>query len=191
MAVVDENTTQRVLDADGTPVDIFPLPVDEKSLEELFRDLFENHWREITFGPLIQGAAFELKADAPPTRVSLFDGYITIAFGIPHFHICIGEHKGPPRAPTPPDLAQRRRTAKAELFRRFGRTCVPMSWGLRLFNGAGEQQITVLLPNPYLDPEGDRRVKEPDWSRLALWDRLRARWCGLHEPDPIDRTLRK
>ncbi len=188
MSVITGTRPRRILDADGTPLDIFPLPVDERSLEELFRDLFENHWREITFGPLIQGAAFEFKADEPPSRVSVFDGYLTIAFGVPHFHICIGEHKGPPRAPTSPELARHRRTARAELYRRFGRTCVPMSWGLRLFNGAGEQQITVLLPNPFLDPESDRRVKEPEWSRLALWDKLRARWLGLHDPDPVDRS---
>jgi len=188
MSVITETRPRRILDADGTPLDTFPLPVDEKSLEELFRDLFENHWREITFGPLLQGAAFELKADAPPTRISMFDGYLTIAFGVPHFHICIGAHKGPPRAPTPPELARHRRTARAELYRRFGRTCVPMSWGLRLFNGAGEQQITVLLPNPFLDPVTDKVLKEPDWSRLALWDELRARWFGLREPDPVDRS---
>jgi len=188
MTTAIETPAQRTLDADGTPLDVFPLPVDEKSLEALFRDLFENHWREITFGPLIQGAAFELKADAPPTRISVFDGYLTIAFGVPHFHICIGAHKGPPRAPTPPELARRRRTASAHLYRRLGSTCVPMSWGLRLYNGAGEQQITVLLPNPFLQPETDRRVKQPDWLRLALWDKLRARWLDLREPDPVDRS---
>lgn len=63
-----------------------------------------------------------------------------------------------------------------------------MSWGLQLFNGAGEQQITVLLPNPFLDAETDKVLKEPDWSRLALWDKLRARWFGLHKLDPIDRS---
>jgi hypothetical protein len=178
----------RIFEPDGAALDVFSLPTDTASLEEIFRDLFTNYWRDITFGPLIQGAAFEFKADAPPTRISMFDGYLTIAFGVPHFHICIGEHKGPPRAPTPPELARRRRTATAELYRRFGGACVPLSWGLRLFNGAGEQQITVLLPNPFLHPESDKVLKTPDWSRLALWDKLRARWLGLSDPDPIDRS---
>jgi hypothetical protein len=53
MSVITETRPRRILDADGAPLDTFPLPVDERSLEELFRDLFENHWREITFGPLI------------------------------------------------------------------------------------------------------------------------------------------
>jgi hypothetical protein len=118
----------------------------------------------------------------------MFDGYLTVAFGAPHFHICIGEHKGTPSNPTPPTLARHRRTSRAELYRRLDRTGAPFSWGLRLFNGADEQQITVLLPNPFLDPETDKLRKSPDWSRLGLWDRLRARWLGLTEPDPVDRS---
>jgi hypothetical protein len=177
-----------MLEPDGTLLDVFPLPTDRASLEELLCDLFENHWREIVFGPLIEGAAWEMRADAPPTRVGFLDGYLTIAFGVPHFHICIGETKGMRNNPTPPEVAQRRRTARAELYRRMRRSCVPMSWALRLYNGAGEQQITVLLPNPFLDRDTDRFRPEPDWSRLALWDKLRARWFGLEEPDPIDRS---
>ena len=48
--------------------------------------------------------------------------------------------------------------------------------------------MTVFLPNPFLDRDTDRFLPEPDWSRLALWDRLRARWLGMTEPDPIDRS---
>lgn len=186
--IAAQKTPRRVLEPDGAELDVFSLPTDQTSLEELLRDIFENHWREITFGPIIQGAAWEMKADGAPTRIGMLDGYLTVAFGVPHFHVCIGEHKGPRNNPTPPELARRRRTARAELYRRFGRTCVPMSWGLQMFNGADEQQITVLLPNPFLHPETDRRLKEPDWPRLALWDKLRARWLDLHEPDPIDRS---
>lgn len=188
MTVIVETWPQRIVDVDGTPLDVFSLPADPGSLEELLRDLFENHWREITFGPLIQGAAWEMRAERAPTRIGVLDGYLTIAFGVPHFHICIGETKGPPGKPTPPELARHRRTARAELYRRLGRTCVPMSWGVRLFNGAGEQQITVLLPNPFLDPVRNKVLEEPDWSRLALWDKLRARWFGFHAPDPVDRS---
>ena len=64
----------------------------------------------------------------------------------------------------------------------------PVSWGLRLFNGKNEQQITVLLPNPFLDAETDKVLREADWSRLALWDKLRARWFGMNEPDAFDRS---
>jgi hypothetical protein len=47
------------------------------------------------------------------------------------------------------------------------------------------------LPNPFLDPDTDRFLSEPDWSRLALWDKLRARWFGLTEPDPVDRSANR
>ena len=31
-------------DPDGAAVEIFPLPAEEASLEELLRDLFQQHW---------------------------------------------------------------------------------------------------------------------------------------------------
>ena len=179
---------QRIVDEDGAAVEIFALPTDAESLEALLRDVFSHHWHEVTFGPIIQGAAWELRAAAAPDRISMFDGYITVAFGVPHFHLCIGEHKGPHNNPVAPELAQHRRTARAELYRRLSREMTPVSWGLRLFNGKGEQQITVLLPNPFLDAETDKVLRVPDWSRLALWDKLRADWLGLKEPDAFDRS---
>jgi hypothetical protein len=180
---------ERHVEPDGATVEIFPLPTDEAGLEALLRELFVEHWRDITFGPIIQGAAWEMRAPQAPDRFGMMDGYLTVAFGVPHFHLCIGEHKGTKADPVSPELAHHRRTARAELYRRLSRGS-PVSWGLRLFNGKGEQQITVLLPNPFLDPDTDKVLKVPDWSRLQLWDGLRARWLGLDEPDPIDRSGR-
>jgi hypothetical protein len=174
---------RRTIDIDGSTVDIFDLPPNEETLKELLRDLFENHWQEIIFGPIIQGAAYEFRLPSPPTHFGMFDGYLTIAFGVSHFHLCIGAHKN-----APPELARHRQTSRAELYRRLDRTGAPVSWGLRLFNGEGEQQITVLLPNPFLDSATDKLRKTPDWTHLGLWDSLRARWLGLNEPDPIDRS---
>jgi hypothetical protein len=185
-----EQEPQRVIDPDGATVDTFSLPTDEASLETLLRELFETHWRAITFGPLIQGAAWEMRAPHAPTYIGMLDGYLTVAFGPSHFHLCIGPTHGPRHAPTPPALARRRQTARAELYRRLDRAGAPASWGLRLFNGAGEQQLTILLPNPLLSPDGEKILREPDWSRLALWDELRARWTGAPGPDPVDRTSR-
>ena len=181
-------TPTRIVDPDGAAVEIFPLPTDEASLFELMRDLFQNHWRDITFGPMVQGAAWEMRASQAPNKIGMFDGYLTVTFGVPHFHICIGEHKGPHNNPVSPELAHHRRTARAEMYRRLTRTGTPVSWGVRLFNGKDEQQITVLLPNPFLDRETDKVLRVPDWERLDLWDRLRARWFGLTEPDPFDRS---
>lgn len=183
-----DRRSQRVTDPDGAAVEVLALPIDEGSLEELLRDLFEKHWDKITFGPLIQGAAWEIRAPHAPTHIGMLDGYLTVAFGASHFHLCIGPHKGPPSNPTPQELARHRQTARAELYRRLDKSGAPVSWGLRLFNGHDEQQATILLPNPFLSPDSDKVLKTPDWSRLDLWDRLRARWLGLTEPDPLDRS---
>src|SRR5262249_16255777 len=150
---------------DGATVEIFPLPTDEACLEELLRELFEQHWDKITFGPLIQGAAWEIRAPHAPTQVGMLDGYLTVAFGISHFHLCIGPPKGPRSSPPPAALAPHRRTTRAELYRRLDNSGAPASWGLRLFNGHDEQQITILLPNPFLSAD-DRVLKTPDWLRL-------------------------
>ncbi len=178
----------RIIDPDGATVEVFSLPTDEASLEALLRELFERHWDKITFGPLIQGAAWEIRAPHAPTLVGTMDGYLTVAFGASHFHLCIGPHKGSPGNPTPESLARHRRTARAELYRRLDKSGAPVSWGLRLFNGHDEQQMTILLPNPFLSPDSDTVLETPDWSRLDLWDGLRARWLGLVEPDPLDRS---
>jgi hypothetical protein len=178
----------RMTEADGAVVEAFALPSDEASLETLLRELFSEHWRAIVFGPLIQGAAWEFRASHPPTRIGMLDGYLTVAFGPSHFHLCIGPHRGPPGNPAPDALARHRRTARAELYRRLDKAGAPVSWGLRLFNGEGEQQLTILLPNPFLSADGEMILPEPDWSRLALWDRLRGGWLGLGDPDPFDRS---
>ena len=49
---------------------------------------------------------------------------------------------------------------------------------------------TILLPNPFLSPDADKVLKTPDWSRLELWDRLRARWLGADRARPFDRSGR-
>ncbi|MBP2299274.1 DUF7676 family protein [Azospirillum picis] len=177
-----------VADEPGTGrVEIFPLPTGQEFLFALLKDAFEVWWRDIVFGSLVQGAVFEIRAPNAPRKVTLFDGYLTVDFGAWHFHLCIGPHRGAPGNPTPPDLARIRRTARAELYRVLG-DGGPRSWALRLFNGAGEQQMTMVFPNPFLG-EGDRILKEPDWSRLSMWDAFRQRYLGL-DPDPRDRAGR-
>lgn len=167
-------------------VEIFPLTTDEENLRRLLSDIFENHWREVRFGILIQGAVFEIRAPRAPVGTSMLDGYLTVDFGDWHFHVCIGEHRGSRANPCPPELAAHRRTSRAEFYRCLDGTCAPMSWGLRLFNGRDEQQLTVFLPNPFISDD-DRIVRTPDWSRLALWDRLRERYLGL-PPEEADRS---
>ena len=141
-------------------------------LEQLLRELFEGHWREIIFGSCIQGAVFEICLIEPPKKLTMLDGYLTVDTGPWHFHLCIDEHKD---APTP-ELAQQRQAARAAFFhdsREQGH--VRGSWGLRLWNGLDEQMITLFFPNPYLS--NDMKIqKDPDWSRLALWERMRQKY---------------
>lgn len=167
-------------------VEIFPLPTDEAALEALLRDVFEGWWEQIVFGTLIQGAVYEIQVQAPPRQISLLDGYLTIAFDTWHFHICVGLNKGLAHLPTNPDLAAIRRTSRAELARMIRPDGTPRSWQLRLFNGTGENQLTVFLPHPYLE-RGEVVTETPDWSRLAMWNHLRKTYLGL-EPDPLDHT---
>ena len=182
--------TPKIVEESGSgTLEVFELEPSESVLQTLLTDLFENYWSHIHFGPLIQGAAWEIKADAAPKRISMLDGYLTVNFGAWHFHICIGEHKGPRSHPTPPELAYHRRTARAELYRQINEDGTPNSWGLRLFNGHDEQQITIFFPNPFLSDEM-QFLKTPDWSRLELWDYVRKTYLGL-EPEARDRSGRR
>lgn len=170
-------------------LELFALGTSEDFLRRLLSDLFDNHWREIVFGSLIQGAVFEIRAPNAPKRITMLDGYLTVDFGAWHFHLCIGPHKGTRAQPVDPGLAAHRQTARAELYRVLDGDGAPTSWGLRLLNGAGEQQITVFLPNPFLTDD-DQILEHPDWSRLALWDHLRETCLGLGA-DEKDRSARR
>lgn len=184
MTTVSAVPTEKIIEPDGRASEYFDLPTDEQTLLRLFRLLFEEHATEITFGPCIQGAVYEIQV-ASPGRVTMLDGYLTADFGTWHLHLCIGAHKGTTSAPCPAELARHRRVKRVVLFRSRGQSCLPVSWGLRLWNGHDEQMITVFFPNPYLDEKG-HRLRTPDWTRLHLWDRVRQEFLGL-EPDPSDR----
>lgn len=177
--------TETVDEPDGRVTTHYELPTDEATLLRLFKLLFENHAQEIVFGPCIQGAVFEIHADRP-AELTMLDGYLTVDLGTWHFHLCIGEHRGTPGNRCSPELAQHRRVKRAALFRTVGRSCVPASWGLRLWNGHDEQMITVFFPNPFLTDEDKRQ--RPDWSRLHVWNAVRREFLGLPE-DPADLVI--
>lgn len=178
-----------VVEPGNGTVEIFSMEPSEAGLVALCTEIFREHWEAIRFGLLIQGAVYEIKAPGAPQRVGMLDGYLTVNFGDWHFHLCIGEHKGTAEKPVEAELARHRRTARAEFYRVLDDAGHSMSWGFRLFNGNDEQQLTVFLPNPFLSDD-DEYLPAPDWSRLALWDRLRARHLGLG-PDPRDRLAER
>ena len=163
----------------GARFEVFALPTDEDTVLNVLNDCFAE-WPHIRIGPLIPGALWEIRPPHKP-RITVLDGYATVDFQDWHFHICIGENGG-----AGPDMSKLRRTSCVELYRRLNRDGKPTYWGLRLLNGAGDQQITFMLPSPFLTD--DQQVEdEPDWGRLALWDRLCQKYLGIG-PDPIDLT---
>lgn len=169
---------------DGGREQRWPLPADEKNLLDLLHLCFDEYWDEIWFGIIMEGAAWEVAAPNAPKKIAMLDGYATVDFGRWHFHLCIGEHKH-----TSPELRHVRPCARAELYRRLGRSGQPMSWGLRLYNGRDEQMMTMMLPNPFLTNDQQMRP-DPVWEQLELWERLRAHFLGL-DPDPFDRTAKR
>lgn len=165
---------------------IWSLPLEESFLERLLRDAFENHSHELTFGPLIPGAAYELKCPGTPERVSLSGGYLTIHWGARgHFHLCIGTNYGPAASPNPPEVIAQRRPSRAEFYRGIGRDGHPVTWGFRMFNGDVTPQITIFFPNPFLT-DADGIAEKPDWTRLAMWEKFLRAYAGV-EPDGRDR----
>ncbi len=168
----DTNTAIIEREADGTATEYYEIPVAGDRVERLLLELFADRWAVITAGPLIQGAAFEIRFTAAP-KVTMLDGYLTVDTGPWHFHLCVNDHRGTKSA----DLARIRRVSRAAFFRALGGSCSPVSWGLRLWNGRGEQMITVLFPNPYYD-ENFQRLKEPEWEKTALWEDLRRRYLS-------------
>ncbi len=170
-------------------LEIFDLSVESDFLYRLVSDIYDNYWDKIHFGTAVQGGVWEVRAPNAPKKIGLLDGYVTVDFGHWHFHLCIGLHKGTRRNPASDELARIRCTAKAELYRRLSDDGKPSSWGLRFFNGAGEQQMTVFLPNPYLTIE-QKVLKELNFDHLQMWDHLRKVYLGL-DPDPLDREPSK
>jgi hypothetical protein len=66
------------------------LPLDEAFLEEFLTYVFSKYWDQIVFGPMIEGAAYELACPSPPSKIKLFDGYLTVSFG-GRISICASE----------------------------------------------------------------------------------------------------
>lgn len=162
-----------VQEADGTTTRYDEVPVTGDTVERLMLEVFREHWAAIFAGPVIEGSAWEIRFTAPPT-VSMLDGYLTVDTGPWHFHLCVNDHRGTPS----PEQARVRRVGRAAFFRADGGSCVPGAWGLRLWNGRGEQMVTVYFPNPWLDDAGNR-VREPRWDRTALWEELRRRYARV------------
>jgi hypothetical protein len=176
---------QAIQASDGRTEQIWPLPLDEALLVRFFTDVFEHHYERMAFGPLIPGAAYELKAPCKPVNIELSSGYLTIHWGTRgHFHLCVGEVRAAGGKPAPAQIVAHQRPGRAEFYRRLDRNGLPTSWGFRMFNGHGELQIMLMFPNPYVTDD-DCVTEVPDWSRLATWQELLQRYTG-NAPDGLD-----
>jgi hypothetical protein len=173
MLAMSETSHAEVREADGTTTSYTEVPVTGDTIEQLMTEVFRDHWADVFAGPVIEGAAYEIRFTSAPT-LSMLDGYLTVDTGAWHFHLCVSDHRGAPTL----ERARLRRVARAAFFRTDGGSCVPGAWGLRLWNGRGEQMITVFFPNPWLDDHGEQRVREPRWDRTALWEDLRRRYAA-------------
>jgi hypothetical protein len=166
---------------DGSVTEYDEVDVAGDRVQRLLTELLTEHWRQLTVGPLIQGAVFEIRFAEPP-KVSMLDGYMTVHVGPWHFHLCVNDHRE-----TTPELAAIRRVGRAAFFRTRGGGHVPMTWGLRLWNGRGEQMVTVLFPSAYYG-DAMEPLREPDWSRIELWERFRVRYASDPAPSRSTRT---
>ena len=180
-----ENTTDAtvVVNLDGSRTEYNDMPPAPEPLERLLREIFGQHWDQITVGPILQGAAYELQYRKPP-KISLGAGYLTVDTGEYHFHLYIGEQGGTTSTHGTPELTKARQPSRAAFFRdtQGGEGCLPGSWGFRLWNGLGEQMITIYFPNPYYDHQGGH-LDPPKWEKLELWERLRGEHGGTPSKD--------
>lgn len=155
------------------------LPVAAGWLSNFLEDIFSRYWDRITYGPILGGIAYEWTCPCAPDRIHLSDGYLTIGFGGPHFHLCVG-----PGAV--PDTWEGRQLmpGEASLFRSLDETGAPNSWGFELRNGADNPVMSIYFDNPFLTGP-DCLADTPDWSRLSMWRDIAARYAGLPH-DPLD-----
>lgn len=167
----EPRTVVHEIGLDGVTIEYDDVAVDGDHIERLMTAIFSEHWADVTVGPLVEGAAFEIRFTAPP-NVTMLDGYLTVDTGPWHFHLCVNDHTGTPSM----ELRRIRRVARAAFFRKMGESDVPMSWGLRLWNGRGEQMISVLFPNPRYGEHGNR-LAQPRWEKTKLWEDLRAQYA--------------
>ncbi len=171
--IVQQYHTETIEDLDGSQTSNEYLQPEEAMLKSFFYDMFQEHWREMVFGPCLEGAVFEIQLTEPP-QLGYLDGYLTVNLKDWHFHLCLGIHKGSKGNPASDTLAQQRRPSRAAFFKSIGRRGSFGSWGFRMWNGNGEQMLTIFFPNPYLS---DRmKPQKPDWSRLALWNEMRSKY---------------
>ena len=177
---IDFKDREVVEHLDGTTTEYSYFEPSPQAMDSLVKVLFEQHWRDVVVGPCIEGAVFEVRFSEAP-KLTMLDGYLTVNLGPWHFHLCIAPHKGNRSA----ELRRNRQVARVALFETRGQGCGGgRSWGVRMWNGFGEQMTTVFLPNPRLSDDF-KLLKTPNWERLRFWYELRQQFLGEIPPADI------
>ncbi|NJL79826.1 MAG: (2Fe-2S) ferredoxin domain-containing protein [Nostocaceae cyanobacterium CSU_2_110] len=154
-------------------------------LSSLLYTLFQQNWQQVELGHVAQGGVLELEFNNPPKICILYDGYLTVVTDGWHLHLCIDDNLGGPNNQTPLELRKQRRVNRAAFYRRFNALGKPRSWGIEFWNGAGENVMTIFLPNPLVDGENLLPEGKPDLSKLALYQELRDIYVLGNKPMPF------
>ncbi len=103
------------------------LPTDGDYLRMFLTDMFERYWDRIIFGPILDGIAYEWTCPRAPNRFEMQDGYLTIGFGGPHFHMCLA----PGAWPDTPE-GRERMPGAASIVRSLDPLGHPNSWAFEM-----------------------------------------------------------
>src|SRR5919197_1562263 len=107
-----------VREPDGSVTEYTDVEVGGDTIERLMLEVFGTHWASISAGPIVDGAAYEIRFTAAP-KLSMLDGYLTVDTGPWHFHLCVNDHGGAASA----EQGRVRRVARAAFFRYAGGGC--------------------------------------------------------------------
>ncbi|MEA5575767.1 ferredoxin [Anabaena sp. UHCC 0451] len=157
-------------------------------LASLMYTLFEQNWQQVGIAHIVQGSVLELEFNAPPKLCILYDGYLTVAAEGWHLHLCIDTNFGGPLCKTPVEVRKQRLVSRAAFYRRFNLEGNPRSWGIQFWNGADEQLMTILLPNPLVDGENLLPEGKPNLDKLALYQELRDIYVLGIKPIPFNKN---
>jgi (2Fe-2S) ferredoxin len=157
-------------------------------LASLVYTLFEQNWQQVGIAHIVQGSVLELEFNAPPKLCILYDGYLTVAAEGWHLHLCIDTNFGGPLCKTPVEVRKQRLVSRAAFYRRFNTEGNPRSWGIQFWNGANEQLMTILLPNPLVDGENLLPEGKPNLDKLALYQDLRDIYVLGKKPIPFTKN---
>jgi len=180
----NQRTTEETVT--GALIEYEDFPTDIDVTGPLLYTLLHDNWHQVQIGHIVQGSVLELEFTEAPSIFTLYDGYLTVVTKGWHIHLCVEAHQGGPNSETPDELRQRRKIGRAALYRRLNQQGKAKTWGVQFWNGAGEQMMTLFLPNPYLGEDEDLLPEhQAQMEKLALYNELRKTYITGEQPIPF------